>query len=94
MKPSDLVSRFGGDEFMVVLPGVDLSKAVEIAKRLIHRIEDQSLLSGIQLSGSIGIAEYPEHGQSLQTMIHAADSAMYQAKSKGSGQVTIYNPIG
>ena len=87
IRSSDLISRFGGDEFMIVMPGVDIPTAHRVGETLIHKIEAQTSIPNVKLSGSIGVALFPDDGETLQSMIHLADSAMYYAKSIGTGKV-------
>jgi diguanylate cyclase (GGDEF)-like protein len=86
LRGSDVVARFGGDEFMVLLPAAQQrDDAEEVAHKLLRAIEapmeveDQSL----SVTPSIGIAFFPDHGQTPATLIKHADTAMYVAKSRG-----------
>ncbi|MBN1550608.1 sensor domain-containing diguanylate cyclase [bacterium] len=90
---SDMACRFGGDEFMIMLPGSRLEKAQDFSKKLIDAIESAHFIPGHILSGSIGIATFPEDGITIRELIHAADKAMYHAKAKGSGHVTVYRKM-
>jgi len=93
LRPNDLVARFGGEEFSVLLPETRIDNALTIAERLRKRIgnADPGKLDGKKLPGatvSIGIAEY-RPGDSLETMIAAADVAMYHAKKEGRNCVRV-----
>jgi diguanylate cyclase (GGDEF)-like protein/PAS domain S-box-containing protein len=95
MRSSDVVARWGGDEFTVLLP--DLSSA-KIAKDIAQRVLD-SLKSPFQLedqelyiSSSIGIAIYPEHGEDGETLLRHADVALYRAKEQGRQNYQFYLP--
>ena len=86
VRESDTVSRYGGDEFVVLLP--DMAKASDvapIAQKMLRalavpaRVGDQEL----PLSASIGVAVYPEDGEDAQTLLGRADAAMYRAKREG-----------
>jgi diguanylate cyclase (GGDEF)-like protein len=89
----DSVGRFGGEEFVVVLPGVSESEAVAAAERIriavtgIEVTEDNDLISG--LSVSIGVALHPAHGNDLEKLISIADAALYRAKNGGRNQVVL-----
>ncbi|HJP73565.1 MAG TPA: GGDEF domain-containing protein [Pseudonocardiaceae bacterium] len=93
----DSVGRFGGEEFVVLLPGIDRSDAVAIAERVRHAItqltvpipaEDQDVfLSG--LSVSIGVASYPGAGVGIDHIVRAADAALYRAKASGRNRVEL-----
>ncbi len=87
---SDLACRFGGDEFMLILPGVKMEAAENFARDIIREIENERMFPDIKLSASIGLAAYPSDGISIREMIHAADSAMYYAKAKSHGEVITY----
>jgi diguanylate cyclase (GGDEF)-like protein/PAS domain S-box-containing protein len=89
-----MVSRFGGDEFVILLRGVaEKVQAAEVAKRLLLVIEQPLELDGIDLhvSGSIGIAFYPEDGEEEDTLIRNADVAMYKTKKDSSGNIRVYS---
>ncbi|HEX4224872.1 MAG TPA: GGDEF domain-containing protein, partial [Pseudonocardiaceae bacterium] len=87
----DSVGRFGGEEFVVLLPGVSESEAVAAAERIrvavtgIEVTEEADLISG--LSVSIGVALYPAAGNVVEKLIGAADAALYRAKNGGRNQV-------
>lgn len=86
VRESDTVSRLGGDEFIVLLPAVDTpSDAEKVAEKVIHEIGRPFDISGFSLSvsASVGIALYPEHGQTVKELVRSADDAMYLAKSGG-----------
>jgi len=93
LRPNDLVARFGGEEFAVMLPETSLENAVIIAERLRDRVSrsDPGMLNGVQLPHvtiSLGVTEF-QPGQTLATMISAADLAMYHAKRQGKNRVQI-----
>jgi diguanylate cyclase (GGDEF)-like protein len=86
VRGSDTVSRLGGDEFVVLLPEVaDAEDAAFAAEKILAAIAAPCAISGLDLgvSGCIGISIFPEDGQSSDTLIKSADTAMYQAKGKG-----------
>jgi diguanylate cyclase (GGDEF)-like protein len=91
LRASDTVARLGGDEFAVVLPGS--SDAPDAAVKLIAALEAPVDLEGhtLALGASIGIALYPQHGQTVESLLRSADVAMYTAKRARSG-VAIYAP--
>lgn len=93
LRPNDLVARYGGEEFSVLLPETELENALVVAERLREHISkmDSGVLDGLQLPGvtiSLGIAEYRQ-GCTLEAMIAAADTAMYQAKLSGRNCVKV-----
>ena len=90
LRPGDMCARYGGEEFCVLLPGVDLSSAKGIADRICASVARQpfALSSGLTLpaSVSIGVACWNQQ-ERLHALLHAADSALYQAKRQGRNQV-------
>lgn len=82
---SDYSFRYGGDEFVVVLPETDQAGALVAAERLRSHVEStEFLIDGVQLNLtlSIGIATYPDHAKSNKEIIQMADQAMYSGKNK------------
>ncbi len=82
----DTVGRWGGDEFVLVLKEIESSEVVEdMVKRVIARVAEPVVYRAQQLSVgvSVGIALYPDHGEEVETVILAADMAMYEAKAVG-----------
>jgi diguanylate cyclase (GGDEF)-like protein len=97
----DAVGRFGGEEFVVLVSGSDERDVFGVAERIRHSIarleisvslwgDSSTTISG--LSASIGIATYPEAGTVLQKLLHAADTALYQAKNTGRNKVVVGRP--
>ncbi len=86
VREMDTVSRHGGDEFTISLVGVtDRDAAALVAKKLISRLSDPFALDGRQanIGASIGIAMYPEHGETAEDLLQQADAAMYAVKHRG-----------
>jgi diguanylate cyclase (GGDEF)-like protein/PAS domain S-box-containing protein len=86
IRKADTAARFGGDEFVVILPdrkGVD--EAVEVARRISDSFQEPLLLDGqaLNVTISIGIAIYPDNGTDIDVILKNADSAMYTAKASG-----------
>ena len=82
----DTVTRWGGEEFLIVCPSCDQSDAVAIAERLIAEcpsVSEHILPPHVRLTVSIGIALYPDAARNPESLIRAADDAMYQAKRDG-----------
>ncbi len=93
IRQADTIARFGGDEFAVVLPGVELEQAVNIAEKITRAMEEPFHIEGNSLSidVSIGIALYPRHGTDSDTLLQRADIALYAAKKTGGAFYSIYN---
>ncbi len=92
-RSTDSISRLGGDEFVILLPQiVAVSDAVTIAEKIRINIKEPYNIDGhtINISCSIGIAVYPDHGETELTLMKHADEAMYRAKNQGRDNVTVF----
>ncbi|MBA2286229.1 MAG: diguanylate cyclase [Ktedonobacteraceae bacterium] len=89
VRGTDLVGRWGGEEFIVILPETLLDEALLAAERLRSDVSEHifTVGGGIHLTCSVGVACYPLHAQDLDALISAADHAMYRAKRLGRNQV-------
>jgi diguanylate cyclase (GGDEF)-like protein len=94
LRLSDTVSRYGGDEFVIVLSEIEHARDVDlVAKKLLlvigepHRIDMQD----VTVTASLGLALYPEHGQDGPTLMASADLAMYHAKRAGPGRYRTFD---
>ena len=89
IRDTDLIGRYGGDEFLLILPDTDLKGAVMHAERLrvyAHFLDFQETLEQKNISLSIGVAQY-HSGDTINDLISHADSALYQAKQLGRNRV-------
>jgi len=82
----DSVARYGGEEFLVMLLEAPLATAVIVAERIRARVASEPFEGG-KLTMSIGLAEYPSHGDTPEELIASADAAMYRAKGQGRDRV-------
>ena len=92
--PEDTVARIGGDEFVIVFPEQkDLGKVHEMARKIRDSVAEKMEVDGqlLSVSTSVGISLFPHDGTSFRSLLASADSAMYYAKSKGSGQIQFYS---
>jgi diguanylate cyclase (GGDEF)-like protein len=91
IRAEDFVCRFGGEEFVVILPTANLEAACARAERLRLKMKELVVMhqgkSMGMLTVSIGVAVFPEHGLSPKELMAAADAALYEAKRSGRDQV-------
>ncbi len=90
------VARLGGDEFIVLVEEFTHRQEIaELAARVAHALHRSDFVPNVvtQVSASIGVALFPEHGREIGTLLKNADAAMYQAKRDGRNQVSFFNPI-
>lgn len=91
-RQSDIVGRYGGEEFCIALPDTGLEGAIELAERLLKTIRDTIIKTPqgeqISITTSIGISQWDETC-SISDFIHAADQALYQAKERGRNQLAV-----
>ena len=85
VRKADMVARVGGDEFIVILRDIASSDVSKVAEKIIENLAEPFMIAGKTLSvtTSIGVATYPQDGDDVNTLIHSADSAMYEAKRNG-----------
>ena len=91
-RESDTVGRIGGDEFVVMLSEIQVPQdAQTIAQSILHTLRQTFQVAGhmIEISSSIGIAIFPEHGEDESTLLKSADTAMYLAKDGGRNRVNV-----
>ena len=88
LRQQDIAGRWGGEEFLVLLPEADADKAGEIAEKLRRRIEEFSFADGLRCTVSIGLAEMRPH-DTQDSLIHRADTALYHAKRMGKNRVSV-----
>lgn len=87
LRATDTVSRFGGDEFLMLLPGANTDQALHVIAKIRGAFETGFVADGqaLNLEASIGVTTYPEHGSDAHVLIRRADVAMYSAKTNGVG---------
>lgn len=95
-RASDMLAKYGGDEFVVILPNSDKIGAFLGAERIREAVENEVFEGGEhqpmgKVTLSLGIAGYPEHGSTTEEILEKADKAMYFAKETGRNKTVIYN---
>jgi diguanylate cyclase (GGDEF)-like protein/PAS domain S-box-containing protein len=93
-RESDLIYRYGGEEFLLILPGATLAFAgqrAEVIRQMCLETTLQYEGKGLSISMSFGVAAYPDHGQEADKIISRADKAMYQSKERGRNRVTLWS---
>lgn len=94
LRSGDTAARMGGDEFVIILPGIDQDNhALEVAERIIAAVREPFMIEGqrIMAATSVGIALFPRHGDDPTTLLRAADQAMYRAKEQGTNQYKLFD---
>jgi diguanylate cyclase (GGDEF)-like protein len=92
VRADDISCRYGGEEFVVVMPGCAKGAAIDGAERLRRATETSGVAycgATIRLTASLGIATFPHHGQTGDELIRAADTALYAAKAAGRNRVEV-----
>ena len=89
-RSGDIVCRWGGEEFLILMPGSNAAAAKRRADEIRSRINDQiEIVGGTRVSVSIGVASYPEHASDPDGLIEVSDRALYAAKGAGRNRVTV-----
>ena len=98
VRSMDIVARYGGDEFMVILPETAEALAIDIAERLRSNVEVKALLPQEAadkvphpLTASIGVVCYPDHGKTIELLLENVDKALYRAKNKGKNKIEVFS---
>lgn len=94
VRSCDKVARYGGDEFVIILPQTDLKGAMATVEKLCRLIENHPFLEaevqpGGKLTISVGISVYPDHADNVDGLLFLADKAMYQAKAAGRNKYAV-----
>ncbi len=85
---SDVVARYGGDEFVILMPETSVEQAHQLASKLRGWVASDPLLRDKNITASFGIAGFPVHGSTPQELIQVADSSMYISKHQGGNAVS------
>ena len=87
-RQSNVVARYGGDEFIILMPETGIEQAQILAERLRLWISTDTMLSEHGITGSFGVASFPVHGYSVEDIIRVADAGMYVSKHAGGDRVS------
>jgi len=93
IREANLIARYGGEEFVVILPDTSAKTCVLVAERIRQAVMTMVVPSNTenplpQVTVSIGVAAFPEHGQTLEEVMQASDKALYESKRGGRNRVT------
>jgi diguanylate cyclase (GGDEF)-like protein/PAS domain S-box-containing protein len=92
-READVVCRFGGEEFLVLLPDTDLAGATALAKRIVECIRRMEITHNGKtlpsITASLGLAMYPQNGETVKSLIQSADMALYAAKGAGRDRIVV-----
>lgn len=92
IRDGDVVIRYGGDEFVILLPNTNLDAAKRVGERLLETTRERIMMNNpnLQATISMGLATFPEHAQSPEELIKHADNALYFSKRNGRDQLNVY----
>ncbi len=95
--PEHAAFRYGGDEFVVLMPGLDKQGATELTRELCRSLRESTFLTGenlaLKVSASFGLASFPEDGDSVHSILKAADSMMYEVKNSTRDDVAVMGEL-
>jgi diguanylate cyclase (GGDEF)-like protein len=97
VRDGDLACRYGGDEFVIILPNVAPDIAYERAEQIRQCIEAMTIkykMVTLKVTASLGVSVFPEHGSNIDLLMRAADKALYVSKMEGRNRVTEFDPMG
>jgi diguanylate cyclase (GGDEF)-like protein len=98
LRPTDVLCRYGGEEFCILLPGVDALRAAVVAERIRFRVEAQAgpgirSIPGLRVTSSFGLSSLEFGAPGLKTLIDEADQALYAAKQTGRNKVVRFDEM-
>ncbi|MGA9527689.1 MAG: diguanylate cyclase [Terriglobales bacterium] len=92
-RQSNVVARYGGDEFIILMPETGIEQAQVLAERLRLWLATDPMLEEHHITGSFGVASFPMHGFAMEELIRVADAGMYVSKRAGGNQVSTSEPF-
>ena len=93
LRQIDLVGRYGGEEFIIILTETDQEGSIFAAERIRKSVQDKSIRAYdevLKVTISIGISSYPKHGRDGNGLVEKADHALYRAKETGRNRIYVY----
>ncbi|MEJ5308048.1 MAG: sensor domain-containing diguanylate cyclase [candidate division WOR-3 bacterium] len=87
VRKGDIVTRYGGDEFFIILPGTGKQFTHSIAEKINKLVKRTNFTNGIKITVSVGTVTYPDDGDSVETLLKWVDDALYDAKRKGRDRI-------
>ncbi len=92
IRKGDVIGRYGGEEFIIVLPGSGVNEAKIIAERIKNKVYQGKLMNDKRdVTVSMGVANYPRHATTYDELIEKSDQALYVAKNSGRNRTTVWN---
>ncbi|HUX49292.1 MAG TPA: diguanylate cyclase, partial [Spirochaetia bacterium] len=92
LRSEDTVGRYGGEEFLLIMPQTDTEGAVALGNRLLDGLSRKPVHQHFNITFSGGIATFPEHAQTVEGLIEMADLGMYSSKMQGKRQISVAPP--
>ena len=90
IRQTDFAARYGGDEFVLILPGMTIEEAIQAAERIQEQLGDWAKKENLDVSITIGIGESPTHGTDFASLLHNVDKALYSSKdTNGRGGISL-----
>lgn len=87
VRKGDIVTRYGGDEFFIILPGSSKNFTLKLSKRIMKKVNEFNFTKSINLTLSIGTVTYPSDASTMDSLLRWVDDALYSAKKKGRNRV-------
>ena len=91
IRDSDIIIRFGGEEFIVIFPNTSTKEAVVVIEKIREIVSLEKFMNAISFTISIGISKYQENDEGIEPLFKRADLALYRAKRSGKNRINIYN---
>jgi len=93
IRGSDIACRYGGEEFLLIMPEASLQVTLDLAERVKEQVRKLNIVHAnnplCTITMSAGVAAYPDHGSTGEAVLHAADNALYKAKNSGRDRISI-----